>query len=157
MKIQYFSFGQIRRKFCVTEKNSQYPDHTMNSAPKTRSTLAEWCVELLVLRQLAWVNMAQCEVHANTDNADNRPQNLFYTVGSPTKEHLPAPEGWPDKAASTITHHLTRLGEWLMESHATATDKITPSQVMKDRAHGSESGADQFLGINTAVRWFGTQ
>lgn len=31
--------------------------------------------------------------------------------GHPTKEHLPAPEGWLDKAASTISHHLTQQGE----------------------------------------------
>lgn len=76
---------------------------------------------------------------------------------TPTQDQLPAPEGWPDKATATISHHLIGRGEWLMKSHATAADKIRPSQVMKDRACGCEWGAGRFLGQNAAFRWLGTQ
>ena len=64
----------------------------------------------------------------------------------------PAPEEWPDKAVSSISHHLIGPREWLMKSHATAADKTGLSQVTKDKSCGCEWGAGRFLGQNTAFR-----
>lgn len=82
--------------------------------------------------------------------------NMALSPG-PTQDQFPVPEESPDKAMSTISHHLIGPREWLMKSHATAADKIRPSQVMKDKACDCEWGAGRFLGQNTAFRWLGTQ
>lgn len=84
-------------------------------------------------------------------------ESTWHYLQGPTQDQLPVPEVWPDKAMSTISHHLIRPAEWLMKSYGTAADKIRPLQVMKDKACGCEWGAGRFLGQNAAFRWFGTQ
>lgn len=116
-------------EFCVIEQRCVVPVSQLElrlsqaselTAPdETRSAETEQCAELQVHwavgTHLHGTPRAPCRghycVYAHIDTVDNRSQDLYSVAPQPTRKQLSAPEVWPDKATSTISHHLIGPGE----------------------------------------------